>query len=187
MRTPQHALKIDLQVVVEHGVVQVDLQVEPFWFIFDIFWENQWMSLFKPVKAYTLLVWEFYFNMDHIVLNASPQFKTKVAKTSITINPRLISDITGIPLTMPLYLLIQSLNHLEPISWRYRIQEHIQNGTPPRTRFPLAVFEHKNDCWLGLSCGIYSVSLATVMCHLTEPNWSMPSTCVSPSACVPTW
>lgn len=33
------------------------------------------------------------------MFNASPQFKSKVARTSITINPRLISDITGIPLT----------------------------------------------------------------------------------------
>lgn len=70
-----------------------------FRFISNIFWENQWMSLFKPVNAYTRLVWECYYNINQIVLSSSQHFRTKVVGTTITINRRLISEIIGIPFT----------------------------------------------------------------------------------------
>lgn len=85
-------------IIVERGVLRSDLMVEPFQFIYDIFRENKWLTLFEPVNVYHRLVREFYSNMS-LVLGSSPHFKTKVSGTSLLINPALISEVTGIPLT----------------------------------------------------------------------------------------
>ena len=81
-------------VVIECGVVQTDLLVEPFRVIHDIFRDNQWTSLFTPEDAYTRLVWEFYYNIQNIHLSNVMLLKTKVLGKTITINPRLISEVT---------------------------------------------------------------------------------------------
>ena len=86
-------------IVIERGVVQSDLLVEPFRFIYDIFHNNQWTSLFTLVDAYPRLVWEFYFNIESIKSTCDLSFKTKVLGKTLTINSKLISEVTGIPLT----------------------------------------------------------------------------------------
>ncbi|XP_059436679.1 uncharacterized protein LOC132169708 [Corylus avellana] len=86
-------------IVIERGVEQNDLLVEPVWFIYDIFHDNQWKSFFVPVSAYTRLVREFYYNIEAIDLVCEPSFKTKVSGKILTITPSLISEVTGIPLT----------------------------------------------------------------------------------------
>jgi hypothetical protein len=86
-------------IVIERGVVQFDLLVEPFRFIHDIFHNNQWTSLFTPVDAYPRLVREFYFNIESIRKTYEFSFKTKVLGNTLTINAMLISEVTGIPLT----------------------------------------------------------------------------------------
>jgi hypothetical protein len=85
--------------VIERGVVQYDLLVEPLRFIYDIFRDSQWTSLFTPVDAYTQLVWEFYYNIKSIKSTYDLSFKTKVLGKTLTINSRLISKVIGIPLT----------------------------------------------------------------------------------------
>jgi hypothetical protein len=86
-------------IVIERGVVQTDLMVEPFQFINDIFRANQWTSLFFPVDAYPRLVREFYYNIESIKRASELSFKTKVLGHTLTINTTLISEVTGIPLT----------------------------------------------------------------------------------------
>jgi hypothetical protein len=86
-------------IVIERGVVQSDLMVEPFRFINDIFRNNQWTSLFSPVDAYPQLVREFYYNIESIKKTPELSFKTKVLGKTLTINVVLISEVTGIPLT----------------------------------------------------------------------------------------
>ncbi|XP_059445312.1 uncharacterized protein LOC132177110 [Corylus avellana] len=86
-------------IVIERGVEQNDLQVEPFRFIHEIFQANQWTSVFVPVNVYTRLVREFYYNIEDIDLVDSPSFKTKVSGKTLNVTPELISEVTGIPLT----------------------------------------------------------------------------------------
>jgi hypothetical protein len=86
-------------IMIEHGVVQSNLMVEPFRFINDIFRENHWTSLFSPVDAYPQLVREFYYNIESIKKSPELSFKTKVLGKPLTINAALISEVTGIPLT----------------------------------------------------------------------------------------
>jgi hypothetical protein len=43
-------------IVIEREVVQFDLLIEPFRFIYDIFRDNQWTSLLTLVDAYPWLV-----------------------------------------------------------------------------------------------------------------------------------
>jgi hypothetical protein len=86
-------------IVIERGVVQIDLLVEPFWLIYDIFRDNQWTSLFAPMDAYTKLVREFYYNIENIHLIGAPSFKTNFLGKPLTINSKLISEVTRIPLT----------------------------------------------------------------------------------------
>ncbi|XP_059434578.1 uncharacterized protein LOC132167585 [Corylus avellana] len=85
--------------VIERGVEQKDIRVEPFRFIHDIFQANQWTSLFVPVNAYTRLVREFYYNIDEIDLVGPPSFTTKVFEKTLNITTELISEVIGIPLT----------------------------------------------------------------------------------------
>ncbi|KAE8124285.1 hypothetical protein FH972_019184 [Carpinus fangiana] len=85
--------------VIERGVVQSDLLIEHFRFIYDIFRDNQWTSLFTPVDAYLRLVREFYFNIESIKKTHELSFKTKVLGKTLTINSALISEVTRIPLT----------------------------------------------------------------------------------------
>ena len=80
-------------------MVQSNLLVEPFRFIYDIFRDNQWTSLFTPVDAYPRLVQEFYFNIESIKSTCDLSFKTKVSGKTLTINYKLISEVTRIPLT----------------------------------------------------------------------------------------
>ncbi|KAE7996201.1 hypothetical protein FH972_000942 [Carpinus fangiana] len=86
-------------IVIERGVVQSDFLVEPFRFIYDIFRNNQWTSLFTLVDANPRLVREFYFNIESIKKTHELSFKTKVLGETFTINSTLISEVTGIPLT----------------------------------------------------------------------------------------
>jgi hypothetical protein len=86
-------------IVIERGMVQADVMIEPFRFINDIFRENKWRSLFTPVDAYPRLVREFYYNIEIIKKTPELCFKTKVLGKTLTINAELISEITRIPLT----------------------------------------------------------------------------------------
>jgi hypothetical protein len=86
-------------IVIERGVVQSDLLVAHFRFIYDIFHDNQWTSLFTLVDAYPRLVCEFYFNIESIKKTCELSFKTKVLGKTLPINSMLISEVTGIPLT----------------------------------------------------------------------------------------
>jgi hypothetical protein len=85
-------------IVIKLGVMLTNLLVEPFRFIYDIFCDNRWTSLFTLVNAYTRLVRKFYYNIENIHLVGASSFKTKVLGKTLTINPRLISEVTGIPL-----------------------------------------------------------------------------------------
>jgi hypothetical protein len=48
-----HSKIMELSIVVEHGVTKSYLMVESFQFTLEIFWENQWLTLFEPMNAYT--------------------------------------------------------------------------------------------------------------------------------------
>lgn len=58
-------------IVVEHGVLRSHIMVPPFNFIYQIFQESGWLSLFGDVNIYPRLVREFYMNMkssSHMIL-----------------------------------------------------------------------------------------------------------------------
>jgi hypothetical protein len=44
------------KIVIEHGVLKSDIRVPPFQFIYQIFHENRWLSLFDAVIIYLRLV-----------------------------------------------------------------------------------------------------------------------------------
>jgi hypothetical protein len=50
-------------IVIERGVLKPDIRVAPFDFIYQIFQENGWLSLFDAVYIYPRLVYEFYRNL----------------------------------------------------------------------------------------------------------------------------
>jgi hypothetical protein len=51
------------KIVIEHGVLKSEIRVPPFQFIYQIFHENRWLSLFDAVIIYSRLVYEFYKNL----------------------------------------------------------------------------------------------------------------------------
>jgi hypothetical protein len=51
-------------IVIERGVLKPDIRVAPFDFIYRIFNENGWLSIFDAVNVYPRLVYEFYKNLE---------------------------------------------------------------------------------------------------------------------------
>jgi hypothetical protein len=51
------------KIVIECGVLKVVIRVPPFHFIYRIFMENGWLSIFDAVNIYPRLIYEFYMNL----------------------------------------------------------------------------------------------------------------------------
>ncbi|XP_062149271.1 BRAP2 RING ZnF UBP domain-containing protein 1-like isoform X3 [Alnus glutinosa] len=87
-------------IVIEHGVLKPDIRVAPFDFIYRIFNENGWLSIFDAVNIYPRLVYEFYKNLEVVSIDKqTPCFETKVCGTTLTIDVDVISEVTDIPLS----------------------------------------------------------------------------------------
>jgi hypothetical protein len=85
-------------IIIERTVLRSDIRVAPFNFIYQVFQENGWLSLFEAINIYPRLVHEFDRNLkiDNIY-QLAPCLDTKVRGTSLRIDADLISSITGIP------------------------------------------------------------------------------------------
>jgi hypothetical protein len=92
--------RIELRtIIIERVVVRQDVMVSPFDFMDHIFQENKWQRMYTCNTVYPRFVREFYGNLkiDHIE-QIFPILKTKVRGHSITVDPKLISNTTHIPL-----------------------------------------------------------------------------------------
>jgi hypothetical protein len=88
------------KIVIEHRVLRSDIQVAPFNFIYRIFQENGWLSIFDAVNIYPQLIYEFYKNLKVVSIHKqTPCLETKVRGTTLIINADVISEVISIPLT----------------------------------------------------------------------------------------
>jgi hypothetical protein len=86
-------------IIIEQAVVRQDVMVSPFDYMDHIFQENNWQSTYTCNTVYPRLVREFYANMKIDQINQMrPILKSKVHGQSITVDPKLINDMTHIPL-----------------------------------------------------------------------------------------
>jgi hypothetical protein len=83
-------------IIIERAVVRQDVIVPPFDFIEHIFQENKCQSMYTCNIVYPRHVHEFFGNLK--IDQIYPILKTKVHGHSITVDPKLISDMTHIPL-----------------------------------------------------------------------------------------
>lgn len=88
-------------IVIERAVLESDIKVAPFEFIYQRFQENKWLSLFDSAgNIFPRLVREFYKNMKvERIHPETPCFVTKVRGTKIIINTALIISVTSIPVS----------------------------------------------------------------------------------------
>jgi hypothetical protein len=85
------------KIMIECGVLNTDIRVPPFQFIYRISQENGLMSIFDATNIYPRLVYEFYKNLQVVSLhNNTPCMETKVHSTTLLINVEVISEVTGI-------------------------------------------------------------------------------------------
>lgn len=86
-------------IVIERGVLRSDIRVPPFQIIYQIFQQNGWLSVFDVVNIYHRLVHEFYKNLKPYSLYDTPYVDNKVCGTELRITPKVIGEVTGIPLS----------------------------------------------------------------------------------------
>jgi len=91
------------KIVIEHGVLKSNIRVHHFQFIYQIFHENKWLSIFDAANIYLGLVYKFYMSLE--VLSShynTPYVETKVRGTTLHITPAVISEVIGILVTSAL-------------------------------------------------------------------------------------
>jgi hypothetical protein len=87
------------KIEIERGVLRSGIWVHPFQFIYQIFQENGWLSIFDAVNIYPPLVHEFYMNLEANVDYDTYYVDTKVCGTRLHIILTVINEVTSIPLT----------------------------------------------------------------------------------------
>jgi len=92
--------------------VRYDIRVTPFDFIYRVFQENEWLSLFDVVNIYPRLVHEFYRNLKiENIYQQAPCLETKVCSTSLRMDADLINSVIGVSFCVG-YILVDKITFM---------------------------------------------------------------------------
>jgi len=177
-----------LTIVIECGVLRSDTRVPPFQFIYQIFQQNGWLSVFNAVNIYPRLVHEFYMNLKPYSRYDTPHVDTIVYGTKLRVTLEVTNEVTGISLsfgiTMPypnfvtppsMARLMECLNpdgeyeweeHRNKIPISYmRAVKHLLARTVMQNIYPIS---HNSDVPLDWAWLIFAITQRVPFCLLRK-------------------